>query len=40
MLTFKSVDDLARLPKTDPAQSVIAKLIDGLITETYQVWRI
>jgi len=36
MLIFKSVDDLARLPKTDPAQPVIATLVDGLITQTYE----
>ena len=36
MLIFKSVDDLARLSKTNPAQPVIATLVDGLITETFK----
>lgn len=36
MLIFKSVGDLARLPKTDPAQPVIAELVNGLITETFK----
>lgn len=36
MLKFTSADDLARLPKTDPAYPVIATLVDGLITETFK----
>ena len=34
MLKFTSADDLARLPKTDPAYPVIATLIQGIITDT------
>jgi hypothetical protein len=36
MLIFKSVDDITRLPETDPAHSVIATLVDGLITQTFK----
>lgn len=34
MLKFTSSGDLARLPKTDPAQPVISLMIDNLFTET------
>ena len=36
MLKSTSANDLARPPKTDPAQQVIAKLINNLITDTYK----
>ena len=35
MLKFTSADDLARLPKTDPAHPIIADLIQRLIIDTY-----
>ena len=34
MLKFTSADDLARLPKSNPAYPVIATLIQGIITDT------
>ncbi|MCK4999516.1 MAG: hypothetical protein KAS23_08270 [Anaerohalosphaera sp.] len=35
MLKFTSADDLARLPKTDPAYPIIEDLVKRLITDTY-----
>ena len=35
MLKFTSSGDLARLPKTDPAQPVISLMIDNLFTEAH-----
>lgn len=35
MLKFTSVDDLARLPETDPAYPIIEDLVQRIITDTY-----
>lgn len=37
MLTFKSEADLSRLKSTNPAQSVVTKLADGLFSETQPI---
>ena len=34
MMTFKSSADLSRLQQTDPARPIIAKLADGLFSDT------
>jgi len=37
MLRFSTLDDLARLPQSDPALSVITKLANGLFTEALPI---
>ena len=33
MITFKSTEDLSKLPATDPAHHTVKDLVDRLITE-------